>query len=311
MAFIDQTDAASLIPQEVSNEIIKAVPEYSYALQLMKKLPNMSKRQRRIPVMASLATASFINKGTTATPAGKKPTTKLAWEDKFIDAEEIAAIIPVPEDIIEDADYDIWGECKTALTEAFGVAIDQAIFFGTGAPTSWPDDIITGATSAGNVVALGTGEDLLQDVSSIMASVESDGYDVTGFIAPITIKAQLRDLRDALGRPVFMESFQGPVTYTLFGAPIQFVKSGMWNISKAQLVAGDFQSAVYAIRQDITFKILTEGVIQDDNGDIIYNLAQQDMLAIRAVMRLGWQVPNPVNRLQPVKANRFPFGIIT
>lgn len=61
MAFIDQTDAASLIPQEVSNEIIKAVPEYSYALQLMKKLPNMSKRQRRIPVMASLATASFIN----------------------------------------------------------------------------------------------------------------------------------------------------------------------------------------------------------------------------------------------------------
>jgi hypothetical protein len=28
-------------------------------------------------------------------------------------------------------------------------------------------------------------------------------------------------------------------------------------------------------------------------------------------MRLGWQVPNPVNRLQPVKANRFPFGIIT
>lgn len=51
----------------------------------------------------------------------------------------------------------------------------------------------------------------------------------------------------------------------------------------------DFSQAVYAIRQDITVKILDQGVIQDlDTKEIIYNLAQQDMTALRIVFRMGW-----------------------
>ena len=47
--------------------------------------------------------------------------------------------------------------------------------------------------------------------------------------------------------------------------------------------------------KDITWKILTESVIQDGDGNIVYNLAQQNMIALRASMRLAWQVPNPKN----------------
>jgi len=39
-------------------------------------------------------------------------------------------------------------------------------------------------------------------------------------------------------------------------------------------------------------------------------LMQQDMLALRAVMRIGWQVPNPINRLQETEANRYPFSVL-
>ena len=47
------------------------------------------------------------------------------------------------------------------------------------------------------------------------------------------------------------------------------------------------QQLVYSIRQDITVKILDQGVIQDpETKDIVYNLAQQDMIALRVVMRL-------------------------
>ena len=73
---------------------------------------------------------------------------------------------------------------------------------------------------------------------------------------------------------------------------------------------GDMSQAVYSIRQDITFKILDQTVIQDPvTGEIIYNLAQQDMVAIRAVMRIGWEIPNPITALNDGET-RFPFALI-
>jgi len=56
---------------------------------------------------------------------------------------------------------------------------------------------------------------------------------------------------------------------------------------------------------------LTEAVLQDAAGNIVYNLAQQDMVALRAVMRLGFALPNPINRMQPTAASRFPFATLT
>jgi hypothetical protein len=34
------------------------------------------------------------------------------------------------------------------------------------------------------------------------------------------------------------------------------------------------------------------------------------MVALRAVIRLGWQLPNPINRLQPTEASRYPFAVL-
>ena len=64
------------------------------------------------------------------------------------------------------------------------------------------------------------------------------------------------------------------------------------------------------MEQDITYKILDQAVIQDNTGKIIYNLAQQDMVALRAVMRLAWQMPNPINRLDPKEESRYPIAAL-
>ena len=64
----------------------------------------------------------------------------------------------------------------------------------------------------------------------------------------------------------------------------------------------------YAIRQDITYKILTEASLTDDSGKVLLNLAQQDCCAIRAVMRLGWALPKPMNMVSGT--NYYPFAVL-
>ena len=75
---------------------------------------------------------------------------------------------------------------------------------------------------------------------------------------------------------------------------------------------GDFRQLVYAMRQDITYTVTTTGVITDASGQIIYNLFQQDMTAMRVVMRMGWQLPNPPNWIKQTDSDtsRYPFAVL-
>jgi hypothetical protein len=77
-----------------------------------------------------------------------------------------------------------------------------------------------------------------------------------------------------------------------------------------ELFALDGSQFVLGVRKDITLKVLTEAVIQDNTGAIIYNLAQQDMTALRLTFRVGWQVANLVNYDQPVEASRYPAAVL-
>lgn len=304
---IDRSGSEALIPEDASKDIIQGVPQYSTIMTLATKAPNMPRNQRRIPVLSTLPTAYFVNGDT-----GLKQTSKQAWANKFLDAEELAVIIPIPEAVLDDADYDIWGEVKPRIMEAFGIAFDQAVLFGTNAPASWPTNILTAATAAGNVVTIGTGEDLYDDLlgeNGVISLVEQDGFMARGHIAAMGMRGKYRGLRDANGQPLFKTSMQTAGQYELDGAPIMFPENGAMDAAQALQFSGDFKQIIYAMRQDITYKILDQAVIQDNTGAIVYNLAQQDMVALRAVMRLAWQVPNPINRLNPT-ATRYPIGVL-
>ena len=100
---ITRQDAEALIPVESSKEIITAVSESSAALKLMRKLPNMTSKQRKIPILSSLPVAGFVDGDN-----GLKSVSAAAWKNKYITAEEIAVIIPIPEAVLDDAEYDIF-----------------------------------------------------------------------------------------------------------------------------------------------------------------------------------------------------------
>ena len=305
---IDRTGAESLIPVQESNEIIQGVITQSAVLQRGRKLANMTSRQYKMPVFDMLPIAYFVNGDT-----GQKKTTKQAWDKKFITAEEIAFIVPVPEAVLDDSEYDIWAEVKPRIIEAFGKVIDAAILFGVDKPASWRDDVVATATTAKSVVNLGADDNLydkIMGVDGVIAKVENCGYFVNGHMADISMRAKLRELKDTTGNPLFKSDMQSGTNYSLDGSSMNFPNNGSFDKSKALMISGDFSQLVYAIRQDITFKLFTEGVVQNPDGTIAYNLMQNDMVALRAVMRLGWEIPNPINSVEKDKTKRCPFSIL-
>ena len=305
---IDRSGAESLIPTQEANEIIQGTITQSAVLSRGRKLANMTSRQYKMPVLDMLPIAYFVNGDT-----GQKKTTKQAWDKKFITAEEIAVIVPIPEAVLDDAEYDIWAEVKPRVTEAFGKVIDGAILFDVDKPSTWRDGVVTTATKAQSVVTLGASDNLYDKIMAeegVIAKVEDSGYFVNGHMADISMRAKLRGLKDADGNPIFKSDMPGATSYSLDGSPMNFPNNGAFDKSKALMISGDFSQLVYSIRQDITFKLFTEGVVQNTDGTIAYNLMQNDMVALRAVMRLGWEIPNPINALKTDKTKRCPFSIL-
>ena len=271
-----------------------------------RKLPNMTSKTQVLNVLDSLPTAYWVDGDN-----GLKQTSKQAWDKKRIYAEELAVIIPIPEAVLDDADYDIWGEIKPRIVEAMGVKIDQAILFGTNKPSTWRDSILTTATAA-NMVKTETADifDDIMGVDGVIALAEESGFVPNGVMAAIQMRAKLRGLRGQDGQPIFVADMHDTTRYSLDGMAMDFPRNGAFDATQALMIVGDFSQLAYAIRQDVTYKILTEATIVDpSDNSIMYSLAQQDMVALRAVMRLGWEIPNPINAYNAANEHRCPFAV--
>ncbi|WP_050698983.1 phage major capsid protein [Anaeromassilibacillus senegalensis] len=296
MSIVDRQAAEALIQEQLISTIQQEAPKQSVFMALAKKLPNMTSNQTRVPVVNMLPEAYWVEGD-----IGYIPASSQSWDNVYLTAEELAVIVPVPNAVISDASFDILGEVQPKIMEAIGKCVDGAIIFGAGRPANWPVDIITRARQAGNNVASGANPnyyDLLMGDNGVISKVEQSGHMVTGAISAMTMRAKLRGLKGTDGHPIFVTSMQGATSYGLDGAPMYFPDNGSFDPSVAELIVGNFGQAVYAIRQDITVKILDQGVIQDHVTKAIkYNLAQQDMIALRVTFRMGWALPNPATRL--------------
>lgn len=293
---IKRQDAEALIQTQLVSEIVQGAIQNSVVLQKAKRLPNMTSKQTKLRVTDALPVAGFVEGDT-----GLKPTSKAAWANKYINAEEIAVIIPIPEAVLEDADYDIIENTKPLIVQAFGKVIDSAILYGTGKPASWDAGLTVQIRMAGKNYAYAANDTLYKQIDGTMALVEADGFMPTEIIGGTELKSAFRNMVDTTGQPI-----QGTEIDSI---PRIFVTNGSWDKTNAKFIVGDFNNLVYAIRDDVTYKVLTEAVISDAEGNILYNLAQQDMVALRVKMRLGWAVPNPIQALNEDASTRFPFAL--
>jgi len=115
------------------------------------------------------------------------------------------------------------------------------------------------------------------------------------------MKGLLRKARNANG-----DRLVDPGADTIEGVPLSYLLPGTV-AATTRAIVGDYSLAIVGIRQDIAYKVLDQAVLSDDTGKVIFNLAQQDMVALRVVARYAYATAVPATRHG---GTGFPFAVL-
>lgn len=317
-AMVDRAEAGALIPEDAARDIIEGSTEKSFVLSTFDRVP-MSRKQKRLPILDRKPVAYFVNGD-----SGLKQTSDMKWDNLFLNAEELAVLVPIPDTVFDDADYDLWNLLRPQITEAIGAKVDDAVLFGTGKPTLWPDGVTVAAAAAGNSVSgavASATHDIYDDLNVALTRLEEDGYEPDAWLLRTSMRGILRNTRD--GNRGFMYPAAGPANSggqnmkwagEVWNIPAKVSKFGLSGFaagaSGALAFVFDTSNFKVAIRDDISMKVFDQGAITDAAGVVVLNLMQQDVKVLRVTFRLAWVAANPVTLMQPTRTASYPAAVL-
>lgn len=314
-------DAGALIPEEVSNQILGDVEANSFLVNRAGIVARMGRKQMRMPVLAAVASVGWVDGDT-----GVKPVTNARWANRFLNAEALAAIAVIPDDVIADAGEDLWASLRNQTGAQFARGLDNAAIFknaGAGqeaadvAPRGWPLGLAIHAIQRGAVVTIGTAANkggLAQDVNLAFAKLEDSGFDAGVAAAHTKLKARARGNRDNEGRLL------GEVTpSSWYGVPVDYPARGLWapvtigagvdaETYDVKGLVADPEQIAFGLRSDISYLVSQEATVTTPEGTV--NLFQQDSTALRVVGRFAFQIANTYTFDQPDEAQRAVAAVL-
>lgn len=265
------------VPQEVSYDIIQNITRTS-AVMSLSNVEVMKSDSKKFSVLKNSLGAYWVEE------ANRIGTSVPSWEFPELFAKKLAVIVPVTVEKEQDTVINVFGELQPKIVEAFNKSIDAACLFGTASP--FAESIYSVAKANAMEVEIGTNSKLDLDISDVMAKIEEKGYDVQGFVSSIGFKNQLRKLRDGNGNQLFVEGVGQEQLYSL---PITFTYNS-WDTTKAIAIAGHWNYSIIGVRSEITYEVLREATLttitMEDGAPL--NLAERDLVALKATMRLGF-----------------------
>lgn len=282
MADISRTEVATLIQEAYSNDLLAEAVKASTVLSTFPRV-NMGTKMTHLPVLATIPEANWVAESATD-PSGVKPQSKMTWVDRTLVAEELAVIIPVHENVLDDASVDTLNDIARWGGQAIGKKLDQAVIFGYSKPASWVSPaLVPAAAAAGQIVTDVPGHandtDLVGAANQVAEKIATAGHTPTTLLASLALKYRVANLRDANGNPIFRdESFNGFTT--------AFNENGAWDPSVAHMVIADQSRVRIGVRQDIQVKFLDQATL--GTGEDQINLAERDMVALRLKARFAY-----------------------
>jgi len=274
------TDGAGkyLVPEPLANTIWGNIQNKSAIIPFLNKIPMTSATLALNAVDQDLVMSWVSQEG------GAKTVSNETYTQVTLTAYELAVIVTITDILIEDANIDMNAHIRGEIEDAVVAALEQS-YLGYYAGTPFAQTL-SGSCPAAHTVAAGTGGDLLIDISNALGCIEEDGFvNNIGFVTHPAVKADLRNLRDDYGQPLFQPA-NAAEPATLFGYPIRFTRNMTTTGSPAahELIVADWKYCMEGVRNSMSLEKTSVGTVGD------HNLFVENKTAIKAHIRRGFAI---------------------
>lgn len=284
----DDTKAGLLIPDELRAEVLRIKEtQYGLARREMFYLPFSGPgNSRTIPALGTSVTVKWTDE------KGKKKSTQPKFSVITQTLKKLAAIVPFTEEILEDSAIDIVKLVGELFAEATAKEEDLQFFAGTGSP--WTGILNNGSV---NIVTMGTGDatdNLADELLRMQDATPSGAQDGAKYYLNRSWFSKIRKMKDSQGNYIYQAPSQGQPG-TIWDKPYElsdaFPSVADTEVGDPFVLYGNLkQAAVFGDKQQLRVKLLDQATITDTDDSTIINLAEQDMVALRVVERVGYTV---------------------
>lgn len=295
-------DAGYLIPEPLANEVLRIESQgYGRARDLFAYNLLTQGNTKRVTALGTALSVFWIDEGE------KKKSSQPSFSIVTLALKKLAVIVPMTEEVVEDSGIDLTNLVAQLIREAFDKEEDLQFFMGDG--TVWTGIFKDTSIPTDELTANDDGADVRPE--NVLALADNTPLGVNGrYLMHRTWLSRLRTLRqNADGTGDYLYNPLGGGDFgTINGYPVELIEAaptyaetlGTVTPNLPVMMFGDFKRGVaYGEKSDIRFKLLDQATITDVDDETVINLAEQDMIAVRAVKRVGFKVvlPTAMRRL--------------
>ncbi len=245
------SEGGYLVPDEYERTLVESLEEENIFRQ-MAKVIKTSSGDRKIPVVASKGTASWIDE------EGAYPESDDSFGQVSIGAYKLGTMIKVSEELLNDSVFDLQSYISREFARRIGAKEEEAFFTGDGKGKPLGVLAATGGAETGVTAASATAvtaDELMDLYYSLKSPYRKKSVWV---LNDSTIKA-VRKLKDSTGQYLWQPSLTAGAPDTILGRPVKTSAYMPAIAAGAKTIAfGDFSYYWIADRQGRSFKRLNE-----------------------------------------------------
>lgn len=259
------------LPASISEDIWAQTLEDSAVMRLAQRI-ELPGNGLAVPVITGEPSADWVAE------TGAKPVSNSTVAIKTMQPYKLAVIETVSKELMDDMPR-LYAALRERLPFAIAKKFDATVF-GTTAPGSDFDVL-------GNATAVALGTDVYGALVTVDGNIATNGGVMNGIVMSPQGKTKLLNAVDQAKRPLFIDTVANSTIPTILGAPVTYSRGVYAAGTTAQLgFAGDWTHARFGTVAGIEIAISDQATLAVTGGTI--NLWQQNMVAIRAEVRIGF-----------------------
>lgn len=245
------SEGGYLVPDEFERTLVEALQEENI-FRTMAKIIQTASGDRKIPVVASKGTASWVDE------EGAIPDSDDAFGQVSIGAYKLATMIKVSEELLNDSVFNLESYIAREFARRIGAKEEESFFIGNG--TGKPTGIFnaTGGAELGVTAASATAI-TVDEIMDLFYSLKSPYRKNAVFVMNDSTVKAIRKLKDGNGQYLWQPSISAGQPDTILNRPVKTSAYVPTIAAGAKTIAfGDFGYYWIADRQGRSFQRLNE-----------------------------------------------------